>query len=78
MAIKDLQIEDRWSKGIDHEKGTVELVKLLSEIDQHHFGNYFDWRTGGDGDNGETLAYQLDELVKHGFIKIEICQNSFK
>lgn len=51
---------DRWEKGIDHDPRSQKIVKALEKIDFQAFNNYFDWQTGGDGDNGEALMYQLD------------------
>lgn len=51
---------DRWAEGTPHRRDVQKIVKLLSSIDEHFFQNYFDWRIGGDGDNGETLMYELD------------------
>ncbi len=61
---KELGIElgDRWEKGIDHHPKSMPLIHSISAIDTILFDNYFDWRSGGDGDNGETLAYQLDVI----------------
>lgn len=70
--IKNLPSRDRWSEGVDHEPESIELVKRIAEMDFHHFEDYFCFKTGGDGDNGETLAYMIDELIANGFIKIEI------
>lgn len=61
--------KDRWSEGIDHHPMSERLMAFLSEHDMKDFGMYFDWRTGGDGDNGETLMYQMDaffELLDKG------------
>lgn len=54
---------DRWSNGIEHHKNVDNVVRDLAEIDFMFFGNYFDWRVGGDGDNGESLMYELDVLM---------------
>ena len=51
---------DRWEKGIDHDPRSVKIVKALADIDLHGFNDYFCWKTGGDGDNGESLMYELD------------------
>jgi len=51
---------DRWSERVDHHKKSEKIVHWLREIDWMFFNNYFDWEIGGDGDNGETLMYQLD------------------
>lgn len=49
----------RWENGEEHNPKSVELFKFLREIDENN-GCCFDWRCGGDGDNGEELMYQLD------------------
>ncbi len=51
---------DRWGKGIPHDPRSEEIGRALGEIDVDVFGDYFQWNFGGDGDNGETLLYQLD------------------
>ena len=56
----DLDINNRWEKGTDHHPKSIELMRSLARIDRNLCGGYFDWETGGDGDNGETLMYQLD------------------
>ena len=56
----DLDITNRWGKGTDHHPKSIELMRSLARIDRNLCGGYFDWETGGDGDNGETLMYQLD------------------
>jgi hypothetical protein len=30
------------------------------------------FKFGGDGDNGETLAYIIDDLIDHGLIEIKL------
>jgi len=57
---KEKEIGDRWEKGIEHHPKSEELMSFLQEIDFHCYGDYFCWKTGGDGDNGEALMYQLD------------------
>lgn len=54
------KIGDRWSNGIEHHPKSIELMKYLESIDFNIFNDYFCWKVGGDGDNGETLMYQLD------------------
>ncbi|CAB4141293.1 hypothetical protein UFOVP410_132 [uncultured Caudovirales phage] len=63
---------DRWSEGIDHEPESDALARLIGEVDFEHFDDSFCFRFGGDGDNGETLAYILDTLIENDLIKIEI------
>lgn len=55
----------RWSNNIPHHPKSIQLVKFLSEIDYACYNDYFLWKFGGDGDNGETLAYQLDAFFEN-------------
>lgn len=56
--------KDRWSEGIGHHPRSVALVNFLKEHDFCDYGDYFCWKTGGDGDNGETLMYQMDAFFE--------------
>lgn len=40
------------------------LMDFLSEHDLKDYGMCFDWKKGGDGDNGETLMYQMDAFFE--------------
>lgn len=51
----------RWENGEDHDPRSLAIMRLLKLADP---GDYFDWRTGGDGDNGETLMFGLDVLFE--------------
>lgn len=51
---------DRWGEGRDHHHESVRLMEFLAEHDFKDYGDYFCWKIGGDGDNGETLMYQMD------------------
>jgi len=53
-------INKRWEQGLDHHPKSFELYTFLSEVDMSYGGDYFCWKCGGDGDNGETLMYMLD------------------
>lgn len=56
----ETDINKRWEQGIPHHPKSVELMDALCWIDFRHCGDYFCWKTGGDGDNGETLMYEMD------------------
>ena len=49
---------------IPHHPKSEKLVRQLVEVDFHQYGDYFCWKVGGDGDNGETLMYELDEIFE--------------
>ena len=56
----ELDITKRWESGEPHHHKSVELFKALAKIDYELGGDYFGWKSGGDGDNGEHLMYELD------------------
>ena len=66
----EYDINKRWETGIPHHPESKRLFKRLQAIDWQHCNDYFCWKWGGDGDNGETLMYELDilfeERVKEG------------
>jgi hypothetical protein len=55
---------DRWGNGVAHHPKSIELIEFLKCHDSADYGDYFDWRTGGDGDNGETLMFQMDAFFE--------------
>ena len=55
---------DRWDEGIDHHPMSERLMRFLRDHDFHDYQGYFDWEMGGDGDNGETLAFQMDAFFE--------------
>ncbi len=55
---------DRWSNGIEHHPKSIQLMNFLKEHDFKDYNDYFCWKTGGDGDNGEALMYQMDAFFE--------------
>ena len=53
-------INRRWELGLPHHPKSEELFNALDHIDFKYGGDYFKWHSGGDGDNGEHLMYELD------------------
>ncbi len=51
---------NRWEEGMDHHPKSIELMVFLAEHDFSDYDDYFGWKIGGDGDNGENLMYQMD------------------
>ena len=51
---------DRWEEGIEHHPKSLELMKFLEEHDLYDYDDYFCWKVGGDGDNGEFLMFEMD------------------
>jgi len=60
QILENEQRINRWEQGVKHHPKSLELMQFLSEIDYHNYGDYFNWNMGGDGDNGETLMFQMD------------------
>lgn len=56
----EADVNKRWEQGIPHHPKSVELMTALCEIDFQYCNDHFCWKTGGDGDNGETLMYEMD------------------
>lgn len=54
----------RWEKGVPHHPMSIRLMKFLEEHDLKDYGDYFGWYTGMDGDNGETLMYEMDAFFE--------------
>ena len=60
-----LTILDRWGKDISHHPKSVELMAFLLEHDFNDYNDYFCWKKGGDGDNGELLMYEMDSYFEY-------------
>ena len=57
-------INKRWEKGIEHHPKSIALFERIRKIDFELCSDYFRWKQGGDGDNGETFMYQLDIIFE--------------
>ena len=65
QAVKlNLTKINRWEDGVDHHPMSQRIVKFLEEHDFNDYNDSFCWKTGGDGDNGETLMYQMDAFFE--------------
>jgi len=64
MKILKEQIQDlhpnRWEEGRPHHPRSIEIMDALEHIDLTMYGDAFCWKRGGDGDNGESLQFELD------------------
>jgi hypothetical protein len=45
---------------MDHHPQSRRLYEIISTMDHKYGGDYFGFKSGGDGDNGEHLMYLLD------------------
>ena len=50
----------RWEDGDEHNDLSYEIFRFIKTIDFDYSTDYFCWKSGGDGDNGEELMYLLD------------------
>jgi hypothetical protein len=53
-------VEKRWENGIEHNIKSISLYERISQLDYEFNDDYFCFKSGGDGDNGEHLLYLLD------------------
>ena len=60
-VVQTIDPDTRWEEGIDHDPRSEEIVRWIADYDFRFCDDYFCWKVGGDGDNGETLMYELDE-----------------
>ena len=56
----ETDLNKRWEEGIPHHPKSEELFKAIAEIDYKYNSDFFCWKSGGDGDNGEILMYLMD------------------
>lgn len=59
-----LTIKDRWKKGIPHHPKSKRLMAFIEAHDFYDYGDSFCFVSGGDGDNGETLMYEMDAFFE--------------
>lgn len=57
---KELSINERWEQEAAHNPHSIALYESIADIDFKDGGDYFCFRSGGAGDNGEHLMYLLD------------------
>ena len=56
----ETDINRRWEADTPHHKSSEHLFNILADIDRVYGNDYFCWKSGGDGDNGEHLMYEMD------------------
>ena len=54
----------RWEQGIDHHPEAKKIFEMIAEGDFYFTDDYFCWRSGGDGDNGEALMFGLSVILE--------------
>lgn len=60
MNKVETDITKRWQLGMSHHPKSIELYKSIEKLDWDFGGDYFGFKSGGDGDNGEHLMYLMD------------------
>jgi hypothetical protein len=55
---------DRWEEGKPHHPKSERLMAFIAAHDYADYGDHFCWKVGGDGDNGETLMYEMDAFFE--------------
>ncbi len=56
----ETNINKRWEQGLNHHPKSIQMMEAMMDIDFRFGNDYFCWKRGGDGDNGETLMYEMD------------------
>lgn len=56
-------ITARWEDGVPHHPVAVAIYRLLERSDWILGHDHFQWKAGGDGDNGEHLMFCLSEHI---------------
>jgi len=44
----ETDINKRWEQGIEHHPESIKLFDSIADIDFHHGGDYFCWKSGGE------------------------------
>jgi len=55
-----MTLNERYERGLPHDARSVELFKFIEKLDFEEGSDFFCFKSGGDGDNGEHLMYLLD------------------
>jgi hypothetical protein len=55
-----------------HDPRSIEIFKALEDIDFNRFNDYFCWKSGGEGDNGEVFLTQLDIYFRERVDQIQM------
>ena len=69
VAKLPIDLGQRWEKGVPHHPKAVKLARLIGEVDFYHNSDYFRFKFGGDGDNGEFLSSILSEIFERNLLE---------
>lgn len=62
MSKIDRLFDCRWEDGIDHHSISYNIISFMEALEIETGEYLVDIRTGGDGDNGESMMYLMDPL----------------
>ena len=62
----ETDINKRWEDGLPHHPDSEKVYMLIAEADEKYGNDFFCFKSGGDGDNGEHLMYLLDIIFEQG------------
>lgn len=57
-------LNKRWEEGKGHHPNSIKLYERLAEIDYKYNSDSFCFKSGGDGDNGESIMFMLDIIFE--------------
>lgn len=60
----EVDVNKRWEQGLEHHPEAEKIFKLIKDSDWAFGGDYFCWKNGGDGDNGEWLMYTISVMLE--------------
>jgi hypothetical protein len=55
-----MTIQERWEQGTPHDPRSINIYRAVADIDFRENNDFFCFKSGGDGDNGEALMYLFD------------------
>lgn len=58
----ETNITTRWDEGVPHHPRSIKLYELIAGVDFKFNGDAHCFKSGGDGDNGESLMYLMDVI----------------
>lgn len=61
---RDERFNRRWEDGVPHDPRTKTLFEGVADLDFRLNSDFFCWKWGGDGDNGEVFMFVLDEYLQ--------------
>lgn len=74
-ATKKNRINERWENGVPHDPRSEKIYRAIAKLDFEEGSDFFCFKSGGDGDNGEHLMYLLDIMFEDQDAENEQLQN---